>query len=116
MRIVGRDAECELMRIQLSQEHHTGLAKLARNGGVRLRHAILQNLRAAGCANSSCVVQVLEPDRHSMQSTPIVALGNLVSCALSVSVGALASHLDIGVDARIQALDATQILLRQLEW
>ncbi len=48
-RRIGGDPEGELVGVYLAVEHGTGFLKLALNGGIGLRHAACQDLRAERC-------------------------------------------------------------------
>ena len=59
------------------------------------------------------VVQVLESDRHAVERAAIGSTADFCGSLSRVGTCAIGRHFDVGIEARIQLLDATEIVFGQ---
>jgi hypothetical protein len=103
------------VRVELAQEDRAGLAEPARGRRVGPWHAVGQDLGAASRADAGRVVEVLERDRHAVERAAARASPELLCRPPGVLARALGRDRDVGVEVRVQPLDAAQVRLGQLE-
>src|SRR5262249_62353085 len=65
-------------------------------------------------ADPGMVVHFFKPVRHTVNRPSVLPSRYLISSLASVCPRSIGRHLDIRVDARVQALDAAQVLVGQL--
>jgi predicted ABC-type transport system involved in lysophospholipase L1 biosynthesis ATPase subunit len=115
MRNGRRAAVGELVHVQLAEKNRAGVAQLAHAFGIFRRHAIGVD-GARGRRPDACRVDVvLEPERNAMQRSATPAARQLVGAAASVRERFVGKHRYKGAHLRVDALDAIEIGLRELD-
>jgi len=65
MRIVTRNAQCDLMCVGFAVDDRTGLFELFHNEGILVGDVISKEFGANGCANAFDIEQVFDRDGNS---------------------------------------------------
>src|SRR5882762_4919405 len=71
VRVDRADAVRELVEPELAEKHRAGLAKLAHDRRVLVRHPLREDSRARGRADALRREEVLDRDRDAVQRTPV---------------------------------------------
>jgi len=99
--------------VGLAEDHRAGFAQPPHSLGVTLGH-VVPGLEAAGGANASRIVRVLDRHRHSVQRTVDVTAGQRSIGRVRRALRPVGIQRHDSVEQRIQPFDALQITVEQL--
>src|SRR6185503_11913887 len=106
---------CELVHVELAEKHGARVAQLTHDFGIFSRYAVGIHGARGRRQNAGRVDVVLEADRNAVQRAAILAADDLgLECARLLE-RALRRDRYIGVDARVDALDAIEIRAREID-
>ena len=108
-------AEGELHQVSLAQQDGAGLGEPARDEGIAGRHVVLEHDRSPGSGYAGHIHQILHRNRDALKGAQIVAAGDRLLRRLSRGQSPIRGHGDEGVELRIQAVDALQVILGELD-
>ena len=109
MRVFAGDAEGELVQVLLAEHDRARVFESGDERGVGLRHVVAQDLRPHGVGHTCNVEQVFDADGDAVQRPTVLATTDL-GVDLAGSLAGLVGHdRDIGVDQRVESLDAHEI-------
>ena len=94
VRVLVRDTERPLVKVQLAEEHRARRAQLLDDRAVPLRHAVAVDARPTRCPYSGGVVQILQRDGDPMQRAAIDAIREVGIGALGLVERAVGGERD----------------------
>ena len=98
VQVPGRGAEGELVGVDLAEEDGTGGRETGRDGGVRFRHPVRQDVGAGGGADAVGLHDVLEAEGDAVQRPAPAPGRDLAIGGLGLGQGPLGGHGDVGLD------------------
>jgi hypothetical protein len=113
--VIGRHPERQLVGVVLAEQDRAGIRQPPCHGRIARRDVVPVDRGPGSGADAGRVDEVLERDRDAVQGAPVPALGDLIGSAGGVVLRPLAGDLDVGAQARVQLVDAGQVVVGELD-
>jgi hypothetical protein len=115
VRVVGCDAEGELVQVGLAEHHGAAFAEIFHDGGVEIRDVIGEDLRAEGGPDTGRAEQVLVGDGDTVQGSAVRPARSSSSAWPAAARAASAVTVRKALSAGFGLLDAIEAGLGQFE-